>query len=568
MSEAEIPAGNPSGDPVQEPADGAATSAAPATTVNSGRQARWRRVAAGLVGVLLLGATGAVAAGASFVQPDPATMSFAVPEAAVPAGRLTATCPGPPRLLGGDIAGVDPEFSPTSETARTQVSAFVLSDLGGTVPGSSLSPLDGGDPLTVIQEAAQAPVDEAASPAPSGEDGLTERIAGIAKGTPVDGPSILSADALGSLSPVGAGLLTFTASDGDLQGLATARCQPASSDFWLLGASTTVGVTSVLELDNPSETPATVDLELVGSDGAIDAAGTRGLLVPPGASRQIVLGGLATDQERLAVRVTSVGGRVSGVIQQSVLRGITPGGVDILQPAAPAAPIQVTPGISIQNRETAKDIRQQEGYATAAPELQVLVPGSSDAVLDIKIFGPDGEESLPGGGVITAAAGTVSTIPLDSLPEGNFTVSVTSDVSITTSVRVSRGTAAAEPVDFGFAGPTGRLGSNHAVVFARGAESTLVFGVPAGRSIIQLTPVLADGSLGTARDFDIAGGTTAVVSAGSLGKGAVGALVSVSGDAIYGAQLNELGGAVAGVSVSAIPPADTGQQSLPVTLGY
>ena len=81
-----------------------------------------------------------------------------------------------------------------------------------------------------------------------------------------------------------------------------------------------------------------MNLELYGKAGQIKASGSRGLLVGPKSTRSIVLAGLAPGEERLSVHVRSSGGPVSALIQQSVLRGLTSGGVDFIAPGTPQLP--------------------------------------------------------------------------------------------------------------------------------------------------------------------------------------------------------------------------------------
>ena len=52
--------------------------------------------------------------------------------AAVPAGSVQDVCPAPARLLEGTPVGTDPQFSPESATARSAVSAAVVSSAGGS----------------------------------------------------------------------------------------------------------------------------------------------------------------------------------------------------------------------------------------------------------------------------------------------------------------------------------------------------------------------------------------------------------------------------------------------------
>ncbi|MEC5200126.1 hypothetical protein RCH21_002369 [Arthrobacter sp. PL16] len=520
-------------------------------------------------GIVLLAATAAIASGAvTDALAGPPAAALTVPAAAVPAGDYSAVCPSTPRLIEAAVEGADPQFSPASSTARTTVSSVVLSDLSATLTGSGLLPVGGGEPLSVTQPFVPESSLAADAPASSGEDGLTNRIAGVSRGVRLDAPSMFRAQPQGGVTPVAAAMTTYTATDGDLRGLAATGCQVPSNDFWLLGASTTVGQSSILILTNPTGTPATVTLELQGQDGPIEAAGLRGQLVAPGETRRIVLAGLAGNQDHVAVRVRSDGGRITGVVQQSVLRGLTPGGVELLSPSAPAGVTQVVPGVVIQDPATARRVREQEGYGTAAPELQVLVPGSSDAVLDIKVYGPDGEVDLPDGGVATAPAGSVTAVPLAFLPEGNYTVAVTSDVSVVAAARVTRGIDDGEPVDLAGAPSAVRLGSDHAMALAEGVDSALVLGAPTGRGEVTLTPVAADGVLGEPVVIGIAGGTSVTVPSTSLGRSAAAVVINATGDPVYGAQTMTLPGAGAGISVASVAAGATGPQSIPVELGY
>ena len=115
--------------------------------------------------------------------------------------------------------------------------------------------------------------------------------------------------------------------------------------------------------------------------------GSRGLLVAPGTTRSVILAGLAPGQERLSVRVRSAGGPVAAVIQQSVLRGLTPGGVEFIAPAAAPALRQVISG----RRHPGSGRRwrtspAKPGFADAGPALQIAVPGTADAVVAIKLY--------------------------------------------------------------------------------------------------------------------------------------------------------------------------------------
>ncbi|MBT1002422.1 hypothetical protein KIH31_07380 [Paenarthrobacter sp. DKR-5] len=507
---------------------------------------------------IAVAATALVAAG-SLAAP-PAAPSFPAPSAAVPAGRSVGVCPQPARLLEGSVSGTDPQFSPDSTTASSALSALVLSNDTGVLPGSRITRMGAGSPAATLASPPAAGAAPAAGP-PSQK-------AAVVRSLPASGTMMLTADQQDGEQPAAAALMRYSATDGDLRGLAAAGCQQPSNDLWLVGASTTVGRTAILNITNASPTPATVNLDLFGDKGVVEAAGSRGLLVSPGSTRSIVLAGLAANQQKLAVRLKSSGGPVTATIQQSVLRGLAPGGVEFIEPAAQPALSQVLSGLDLQAPATADALRGKDGFADAAAALQVAVPGASDAVVEVRLYGQNGQQPLPGGGVFRAPAGAVSELPLTGVPAGTYTVAVKSDTAITAAARVVRGTKSDASVDFAVSANGVRLGAQHLVPVPQGLDSRLVFGAPDGQSKISLVPVASNGSLGDARTLNLQAGTTAVVdTAAAGGKDVAGFIVSASGAAAYGAQVLT-GGGQQGISVLGLPPAATGQSSIPVTVGF
>lgn len=516
-----------------------------------------------LAGVVLVAAGGGLVAATAMAPRTPGSSPLTAPQAAVPAGNLVAVCPAPARLLQATPVGTDPQFSPESATAKSGVSALVLGNGSGVLPGSRLAGLTGG----VLAELAKAPAAPAtASPTPATTP-PAPRAAVAQRG--IDAVSVLSADAFGDQQPSAAAAMSYAADDGDLRGTAAAACQNPANDLWLVGADTSLGRTAVLNLTNASGTPATVNLDLFGAKGVIQAPGSRGLLVAPGTTRSIVLAGLAPGQDSLAVRVRSTGGPVAAVIQQSVLRGLTPGGVDFITPGTGPATRQAVTGLDIQDPAALGPLTAKSGFEDAGPALQIAVPGAADAVVEVKMYGRDGQKPLPGGGVVTAKAGSVTTVPLAGVPAGHYTVSASSDVSFTAAARVTRGLKAEDPTDVAWAPSAIRLGSQHLVPVPAAGSRFLMFGAPDGRATISYTPVTADGKIRNATTADIAGGTTASVQipADVEGSAVVGYLVSAAGEAAYGAVLLERDGK-ADVATVPVSPGAAGQEKVAVTLGY
>ena len=234
----------------------------------------------------------------------------AAPLAAVPAGSSVGVCPGPARLLEGAPVGTDPQFSPESATARSDVNAVVLGSSAGVLPGSRLASLNGQHPGGTRQghPGVRKPFGsrrQARAPPP---------LAGVVAQRGVDDVSVLSADAQADRQASAGAVMRYTAEDGDLRGSAAAACQQPANDLWLVGANTALGRTAVLNLSNASGSPATVSLDLFGAKGQIQAPGSRGLLVAPGTTRSVILAGLAPGAgaaQRPGAQRRRAGGRAS-----------------------------------------------------------------------------------------------------------------------------------------------------------------------------------------------------------------------------------------------------------------
>lgn len=515
----------------------------------------------GVLSAVVILAAGGGAVAATSVVPEPSGgTTMEIRQADVPAGRSLGVCPEPARLVSGTVVGTDADFSPVSTTATSALNAVVLSNPAGTVPESNVTSLGG----ETVEEIAKAPT---STPTPT--VGPPVLAAGVANISPVASPTVVGAEALGNEQASLAANLSYSATDGDLRGLASTQCQPPGNDAWLLGANTAVGRTAVLNVSNASETPATVSLDLYGSEGQIQAPGARGLLVAPGSTRSVNLAGLAPGESQLAVHVRSTGGPVASTIQQSVLRGIAPGGVEYLSPGAAPSNVQVMSGVDIQDPAAVKALAGKSGFADAVPALRIAVPGSTDAVVQVSLYGANGERKIPNGGVVTVKGGTVTTLNLEGVPAGSYTVRASSDVSFLASARVTRGSKAEEPTDFAWSPSSARLGSQHLVAVPRDGQRSLSFGVPEGRGTVSYAPVTADGKVGKAVDVDMSGGTTSVIGLPdkSGGSAVVGYVVSASGDSVFGALVLGKQGR-SDVSVVAIQDAAAGLEKVPVSVGY
>ncbi|MFW8745689.1 DUF5719 family protein, partial [Mesorhizobium japonicum] len=151
--------------------------------------------------------------------------------------------------------------------------------------------------------------------------------------------------------PGGSGLLAGAQSQiaaaDDESGLAAAACAEPSGSTWLVGGATTTGRTTLLTLANPTQVDATVTLAIFGEKGVVQAPGLSGIVVTAGAQRVIPLAGFAPDLASPAIHVTARGGRIVASLQQSTVRGLDAGGVDLVGATADPSTSLRIPGIRV-----------------------------------------------------------------------------------------------------------------------------------------------------------------------------------------------------------------------------
>lgn len=534
-------------------------------------------VTAGLAGagvVVLLAA--AVTAGTLAPPAAPAVDGAAVP-AALNAVSTQSVCAAPPRLPAGAEEGTDTQFSPVSTSAVSRVSSALFSDLAGRFPGSSLATLpatessgDGAESATEQLTESQPEDVQQGAPATSGEDGVPVRRATVrdlaAPGGEVGSPTAVTVEPIGGQATPSDAVSLYSATDGDLAGTDASACTTPAHEHWLAGATTTVGSTAVLVLANPSASASTVDLSLYGEAGPIEAPGTSGIVLAPGESRSMVLGGLAPDEEHLAVHVTAQGGAVGATVQQHRLFGITPGGVDVIQPTTAPSQSAVLPGLVVPSARHAEAIRGQDGYEQAGPAVMLAAPATGTTA-EITVSGPDGPVELPEGGVVEVAAGSTVRFPLDGLDHNIYTVTVSADAPLVASARGLSGQAGG-PIDLSSVSAVGPLGLDRLVARPAEAAANLVLYAEEGGAV-EITPVLRDGSLGESLVRELGPKSTRAVDFDDLTDGddpqVSGALVeTVQGRVHAGVDVR----GEQGISAYPVVPQQQQVSGVPVRVGY
>ncbi|WP_127131947.1 DUF5719 family protein [Georgenia sp. SYP-B2076] len=480
--------------------------------------------------VVLAAAAGAVVAGQYFAPPE----ATAVPATRVdvPAGPVSAVCAAPPALTAGAGMSVGPEVDPAAVTPATRTQLLTLPRAGGSPAEATYTPLGGGAPQA-LDRAGQV---RAALTDPAGVGVLTAQ--------PVDGVTALMAGA------------TVARTDaGDLRGLTAAACQAPASTTWLVGGGTEPGQSAQLQLTNPGQTPATVDVTLWTSLGLVDAPRLSDIVVAPRSSTAVLLEGATTGDPRLALRVEASGGEVTAAVQDLQLNGVVPAGIDAVTPTrAPALHLAV-PGV----------VLGESGVDDAVTSAVRLVnPGESTATASVRLLGADGEQALPGAESVALDPGAVMDLSLTGVAPGVYAVEITADNPVTGAVVLARTgqagaldpdvapvdrawTAAAEPVRTGtlMVPGLGQLVSAATVALTNPA---------ADATTVELVPVTARGAAGEAVQMRVPARSTVSTAVAQLGQDVIAVQVSAedgAGGSTGSAPAASAAGVVAAVVLTA-----------------
>ena len=370
-----------------------------------------------------------------------------------------------------------------------------------------------------------------------GESSVTVAASSDAEQSPIAAPDNLSGDRFGlpsvhsvssgddADSPLIAAAQSQVADLDDLTGFAATTCGEVSADSWLVGGSTDVGRTTLLSLSNPNRADAVLDLSFFGETGEVEAPGAKGIIVPAGENRVYSVASFAPGLRTPVIRVQSSGGQVFAALQHSVIRGVTPGGVELSAPTAPPSTNVVVPGIVVA--DSAPD-PVGETYDDKIGALRLFAPGTEQAQVTISFVSEQGKNA-PESLNYVIEGGIVQEFNLNDLDPGSYSVEIVSDVPVVAAARTT--VVDGESSDFAWFGASEPLDDKMKLAVARGQGATLHLFNPTDD---ELDVVLTDRS-GTE--------TTVAVPAGG------GAAPTVRGNTAY--SISGAGGAHAQVSYDA-----------------
>jgi hypothetical protein len=364
------------------------------------RDRRWLRRAAVLVAVLL--ALAAVGVGGSLLGSESA-VPRSVPSAVV--GRTSTVCAVP-------TADADPSASPTpsgessSPPSATPGSTPATPSPTPATPSPSASAANEAAPSAVSAVAVRGGVtgkgtltgsvlrSGAASAAPDlrvTEPGHGERLA------QASGPVLLTGE--GAMASAGSGVVSSSATSGEMTGLMAAPCLVPGTEQWLVGVGATDTDRTELILTNPDEAEAEVDLRFYGPKGRVVVPGSPGVVIAGRSTRTVSVSSLVDTPGPLSVAVRASSGRASVAARRIRTDNLQPAGADWQVPSTGPATTVVIPGVP---------------GGAGSRSLQVVNPGTKRAEVAVEVLGLAGAFAPAGADTVEVAPESTATVGLET----------------------------------------------------------------------------------------------------------------------------------------------------------
>ena len=230
----------------------------------------------------------------------------------------------------------------------------------------------------------------------------------------------------GALAPGFSVTQTERTVDGAGRGIASTTSLPTGADFWFVGAASGVGQRAVLVLTNPEGATASVDVDLYGPKGPVDAPSARGVQVDPRSRTELRLDQLAPGLPVVAVHVKVTSGRLSAAMTETDVDGRQPRGTDWIPSALAPSTQVIVPGVPAVAKGRESKVR-----------LDVVAPGESDAVVKLSLATSDGVFTPAGKDILEVSAGSVASFDLTDVLRGQAAaLLLESDVPITAGAKV------------------------------------------------------------------------------------------------------------------------------------
>jgi hypothetical protein len=431
------------------------------------------------------------------------TRRLATPSVAVPGAVLLAlvivfavavvTRPGPARVAapGGQSVTVSsvarscPPAAPGSATSQISMIALPASSSAKTTSAQPAAPATGAATFSGV---------EAASPAATGATGGSKPLgAKAAKASPAEASSGTKAMRPVTVTAPGT-VATVTAPDGDgavvtatgqmaegfeaeqtdASGAGVVSCTHPGSDMWFVGTGQADGASQVwLYLMNTGNITASADVTIVTDTGQQNGL-TNAISVAPNQFVSENVTPYVRGSQAIALHVQAGTGQVAA----SVWEGGSGGGAWLPQANAPATNL-VIPGLTV---------------ASSAAKLFVVVPGSSDAQVNVVAYTPAGASPQFPGAPVDATADATTPVALNSLGASAAGLELASNVPIVAGVLVPGAgigsfTTAVPPVT-----EQGVIAGNPA---SRGVTVGMLLTAPSAAARVRISVISANGTATT-----------------------------------------------------------------------
>ena len=249
--------------------------------------------------------------------------------------------------------------------------------------------------------------------------------------------------------------------------LALATCPEARADWWFVGVGGSQSHSSTLQIANPREGDAVIDVEVYGPKGLVETPGLRGLFVPAGTTRTLALAEVAPAVGDLAVHVTTARGLVAVVA------------ADTYAPDLVGTPVRewVAPQPAAARNLLLTGLPDKPSRAT----LLVANPAEVEALVQLEVVGSEGTFKPPENDTVRVPPGAVLAVPVTTVFDGRpLALRISSPRPVTATVRsIVAG-------DETYAGAAGPVADGSALGVPDGVEAELRVSATGAAGLLQV----------------------------------------------------------------------------------
>ncbi|GAA2893996.1 DUF5719 family protein [Microbacterium esteraromaticum] len=249
---------------------------------------------------------------------------------------------------------------------------------------------------------------------------------------------------------------SLTLDDEDLRGFAAAPCREATMRSWLVGGDGSTGSSDVIVLSNPADVPATVDLNVYGSQKASTVR-----IVQPKTQMTLSLASVAGSEPRPVIEVIASGAPVRAAMQSAHVRTLDAVGIDVQDGTGGAQESLRLLGVQSQPIT--------EGDDSTGILLRILAP-ADDATATVRVRGAAGAAGSDEY-TVELTSGVPAEISLTGIPAGAQDVEIDATAPIVAAARQAVRAEGRE--DFSWMLPAPQLSGTVPFTVPAGAAATL-----------------------------------------------------------------------------------------------